>query len=87
MPRKSAHKSGEIVSPTDRPGKYSWYSFLLEGGWITSMKIPRDHIVNLTHDLLACSAVSQPTTPPCPPILNITSEKSRNMVMNTFVWV
>jgi len=32
--RQSAHEGGKVVSPTHRPslppGKYSWYSFLLE---------------------------------------------------------
>jgi hypothetical protein len=87
MPRKSAHEGGEVVSPTYRPGKYSWYSFLLDSEWIMSMKIPKDPIVNLNHDTPACSAVSQPAAQPCAPILDITSEKSRNMVMNTFISV
>jgi len=47
-----------------------------------SMKILKDRIVNLTSDLPAYSAVSRPTAPPCVPILDITSEKSRNMVLD-----
>ena len=41
------------------PRRYSRYSFLLD---------PDDLIGNLTHDLLVCSAVPQPTTPPSAPI-------------------
>ena len=77
--RQSAHESGKVVS-TDRlypptpPGNIPCtYSFLLEPEWtqdhsaagrIMSMKISDDTIGNLTRDLPACSAVSQPTAPP-----------------------
>jgi hypothetical protein len=36
-------------------------------GRIKSMKNTNDPIGNRTHDLLACSAVPQPTAPPCTP--------------------
>ena len=73
--RRSAREGGK-VSPTHRPPlpprKYSWYLFLLEaestpgpwcGGRIKSIKNPNDTIGNRTRDLLACSAVPQPTAP------------------------
>jgi hypothetical protein len=36
-----------------------------------SMKNSNDTIGNRTRDLPACSAVPQPTTPPCAPMVNV----------------
>jgi hypothetical protein len=78
--RQSAHEGGKVVSPTHRPPlpprKDSWYSFLLEAEstpghsatkTIMPLKNSNDTIGNRTHDVPACSAVPQPTAPPCAP--------------------
>ena len=76
MSKQSAHECGKVVSPNTlaafTPGKYSWYSFLLEvesthsaGRRIMSTKNSTDTIGNRTRDLPDCSAVPQPTAPLC----------------------
>jgi hypothetical protein len=70
--RQSAHEGGKDVSPTHPPPlspmRYLRYSFLLQAESphghsaaisIRSIKNPNDPITNGTHDLPACSAVSQ----------------------------
>ena len=67
--RQSVHEGGRVVSHTHRqslpPRKYSWYSFLLDRGHNATGRIVNEkfqwHIGNRTRDLLACSAVLQPT--------------------------
>jgi hypothetical protein len=61
--RQSVYEGGKVDSPTHRsplpPGKYSWYSFLLEAestGRIV-MKNSNDTIGNQTRNLPTCSAV------------------------------
>ena len=87
MPRKSAHEGGEVVSSTYRPGKYSWYSFLLEAGWIMSMKNLKTTTWIEPAIFRLVAQMSQPSAPPCAPNLEITGEKRRKMVMNSFVSV
>ena len=72
--RQSAHEGGKIISPTDRPTlppeniPGTHFSYRLSqprdhsaAGRIMSMKNFSHTIGNRTRDLLACSAVPQPT--------------------------
>ena len=72
--RQSAHEGGMVVGPTHQPPlpprKYSWYSFLLEAEltqvpWCGQKDYVSDTIGNRTRDFTGCSAVPQPTVPPC----------------------
>ena len=51
--RQSAHESGKVVGPTHRPplppGKYSWYSFLLEAESTPGPQCGRKDYVSLTY--------------------------------------
>ena len=84
--RQSAHEGGKVVSPTHRPpltsrnipGTHFCYRLSQPqdhsaAGRITSMKNPSTPIGNRTRDLLACSAVPQPTVPPvaCPAYIDM----------------
>ena len=79
--RQSTHEGSKVVSPRHRPPlaprKYFWYSLLLgssepqgliSAGRIISMKNSSGTIGNQTRDLLACSAVTQPTGPTACPL-------------------
>jgi hypothetical protein len=74
--KHSAHEGGKDVNPTHRmplpPTRYSWYSFLLEGGLtqghsaagrIKSMINSNDTNGKGTRDFQVCSAVPQKTAP------------------------
>jgi hypothetical protein len=79
--RQSAHRWRKVVSLTHRasftPQEDFWYSYLLEAEStprphsaavrIRSIERSSDHIGNRTHDLPACSIVSQPITLPRAP--------------------
>ena len=91
--RRSAHECGKVVSPKHRPPlpprKYSWYSFLLETESTPGSQCGQkdyvndkfnDTIGNRTHDLLTCSAVSQPTAPPRPPYFAIAGTYSKRHI-------
>ena len=73
----TAHEGGKVVSPTHRPhlpsGNIAGTHFCYKlsqtqghraAGRIMSMKNSNYNIGNRTRDLLACSAVPQPTEPP-----------------------
>ena len=81
--KKSAHEGGKFVSRTQRPplppGNIPATHFCYRlsepqghsaAGRIVSKKNFGDTIGNRTRDLLACSAVLQPTAPPRAPILH-----------------
>ena len=89
--RQSAHEGGKVVSPTHRPPlpprKYSGTHFCYRlsqyqghgaAGRIMSMKDSSDTIWNRTRDILACSAVPQPTAPPCDLIIIMIIIKATN---------
>ena len=76
--RQSAHEGGKVVRPMHRPplppgnipGTHFCYRLSQPqghsaAGRIMSMKNSNDTIGNRTRDLPACSAVLQPTAPPC----------------------
>jgi hypothetical protein len=80
--RQSAHENGKVVSPTHWPPlpprnipdthfcyRLNWPQGHSAARRVMSMKKFKDTIGNQTHDLLACSAVPQPTAPCAPPSL------------------
>ena len=83
--RQSAHESGKVASPMHRPPLPPENISVLISvrGWvnpqghsaagrIVSMKHFTDTIGNRTRDLLACSAVPQPTAVPRAPFIKVT---------------
>jgi len=70
--RLSALCTGRLYPPGNNPGTHFSYRLSLPQGhsaarMIMSMKNSNDTIGNRTRDLLACSAVPQPTVPPHAP--------------------
>jgi hypothetical protein len=76
--RQSAHEGHKVVSPTHRPSlppgrtpgthlckRLSWPHGHNATGRIKSLKNSSDSIWNRTRNFPACSAVPQPTAPPC----------------------
>ena len=71
--RQSAHEGGKVVSPTHRPPLPPQEIFLV----LISVRGRKDYVNekfqwhHRTRELLACSAVPQPTAPPRAPFKNI----------------
>lgn len=64
---QSPQEDGKVVNPTHRQPLPPWNipgtHFLLEAGWITSMKNPNHPSGNQNPNLPACCAMPQPTAP------------------------
>jgi len=76
--RLSALRTGRLYPPENIPGTHFCWRLSRPqvhsaAGKIMSLKNSIDTIWNRAHDLLACGALPQPTTPPCSPILLLLS--------------
>ena len=98
--RQSAHEGGKVVSTRHRPPLPQEISLVLISvrGWVdprttvgteklSQWKIPMIPIGNQTRDLPTCSAVPQPSAPPCTPYKRINSILAKSYKSWEIPWV